>query len=396
MIAYKKYLKYFFIFSALLVLSLLLNYVFVIHSFENISYKEIVDQQLKMQAIWGSALNPDTVSYKYELFKHKKPEIIALGSSISYNFRHEFFNTSFANCGGVMPFLSWGSGFLQEIFKFHRPRLVILTIDFYFFNDRFPKAASEPTFVDRGTGNLMFKLKQPYLWLWQRKLTLAEYFNIVLFNNNRNEITNYNNMGVLAIHRSQGFREDGSYSYAGLVAGFHPGFYDKKFKETLKHIENGTDRFIHGERLAVHATDDLRRILKICQDQGVKLVVIMPPVAPTVFRKMESMPGAYDFIPKLHQYLQSLPGEVYDFLNNQDVKCSDCEFIDGYHAGDVALQKVLLTIIKQNPRSALRDYLNIDLMQRTVKENRGRAMTIYDPSKYNFPEIDFLEIGCRK
>jgi hypothetical protein len=349
-----------------------------------------------MQGIWGSALNPDTVIYKCELFKHRKPEVIALGSSISYNFRQEFFTTSFANCGGVMPFLSWGSGFLQEILKFHKPHLVILTIDFYFFNDRFPKAASEPSFVDRGTAHLMFKLKQPYLWLWQGKLTLAEYFNIVLFNNNRNKITNYNNMGVLAIDRAQGFREDGSYSYAGLVAGFHQGFYDKKFKETLKEVEAGTDRFIHGKNLAVHARDDLLRILKICHDQDIKVVVIAPPVAPTVFQQMQSMPGAYEFIPKLRQYLQSLPGEVYDFLNNQEVRCSDCEFIDGYHAGDVALQKVLLTIIKQNPQSALRDYLNIDLMQRKVEENTGRAMTIYDPSKYNFPEIDFLEIGCLK
>ena len=98
------------------------------------------------------------------------------------------------------------------------------------------------------------------------------------------------------------------------------------------------------------------------------MVVIVPPVAPTVFQKMQSMPGAYEFIPKLRQYLQSLPGEVYDFLNNQEVKCSDCEFIDGYHAGDVALQKVLLTIIKQNPQSALRDYLNIDLMQERSKK----------------------------
>ena len=396
MAAYKKYLKYFFIFSSILGLSLLFNYIFVIHSFENLSYKEIVDRQLKMQAIWGSALNADTVIYKCELFKHKKPEVIALGSSISYNFRQEFFTTSFANCGGVMPFLSWGSGFLQEILKFHKPHLVILTIDFYFFNDRFPKADSEPTFVDTGTGNLMFKLKQPYFWLWQRKLTLADYFNIVLFNNNKNNITNYNNMGVMAIHQSQGFREDGSYCYAGLVAGFHKGFYDKQFKETLKNVEAGTDRFIHGKHLAVHAIDDLLRIIKICHDQGIKVVVIMPPLAPTVFQKMQSMPGAYEFIPKLQQYLQSLPGEVYDFLNNQDVKCSDCEFIDGYHAGDVALQKVLLTIIKQNPQSALRDYLNIDLMQTKVKENTGRAMTIYDPSMYNFPEIDFLEIGCRK
>lgn len=396
MAAYKNYLKLCLLFTSVFCLSLLCNYIFIVHSYENISYKEIVEVQQRMHAIWGSALNPHTVSYKYELFKHKKPELIVLGSSLSYGFRQEFFTTSFANCSGVMSFLDWGRIFLQKILNVHKPHLVILTIDFDHFSDRYPRAESEPSFADRGTDYLIYKLRQPFMWLWQGKLTFTDYFNILVFKDIRNKVTNYNNLGVLAIKRSDGYREDGSYSYAGLVSGFHPGFFDKKFKGSMKQVEEGTGQFWHGDNLSVHSINELTTIIKICHDHDIKLVIIMPPVAPAVFEKMQSMPGAYKFIGKLRQYIRSLTVEAYDFLDNRDVGTCDCEFIDGYHPGDVAIQKMLLAIIKQNPESALRNYLNVDLMQSKVRENSGKTMTIYDPAKYNFPEIDFLEIGCQK
>ena len=43
MVAYKKYLKYFFIFTSLLGLSLLFNDIFISQSYENLPYKDIVE-----------------------------------------------------------------------------------------------------------------------------------------------------------------------------------------------------------------------------------------------------------------------------------------------------------------------------------------------------------------
>ncbi len=396
MAAYKTYLKYFICFFLILCTTLLCNYILIIHAYENIPYKEIVELQQQTHAIWGSALNPHTVSYKYELFKHKKPDIITLGSSLSYEYRQEFFTHPFISCGGVMPFLKWGRIFLQEITKFHKPHVVILTIDFWTFNDKYPKADSNPSFNDRGTDYLMYKLRQPFLWLWQGKLTLADYFNILIFKKNRNELTNYNNMGVLAIKRSDGFRVDGSYSYASLVSGFHKAFNDRRFESSLRHIEKSTGQFMYGENLASYTLDELNNIVEICQKQNIKLVAIMPPVAPTVFQRMAQIPDSYKFIGKLQEYLKSLPIEIYDFLNNPNGNFRDSEFIDGFHPGDVADQKMLLEIIRQNPRSVLRDYLNVALMEKSVRENAGKAITVYDKGMHNYHEVDFLEIGCAK
>jgi hypothetical protein len=105
MAAYKKYLTFCLLFTFILCLSLLANYIFIVHAYEDIPYKEIVEVQQKLHAIWGSALNPHVVSYKYELFKYKKPELMALGSSLSYEFRQPFFTAPLANCSGVVPFL---------------------------------------------------------------------------------------------------------------------------------------------------------------------------------------------------------------------------------------------------------------------------------------------------
>jgi hypothetical protein len=296
----------------------------------------------------------------------------------------------------VAPFLDWGRVFLQKILTVAKPRLVIMTIDFDQFSDKYPQAQSDPGFADSGTDYLVYKLRQPFLWLWQGKLSFIDYFNVLLFKDIRNKVTNYNNMGVLAIKRSEGFREDGSYCYAGLVAGFHPKFSDRKFKRTMKEMAEGGGTFWHGKRLSGHSLEQLSKIIKICQDHDIQLVIILPPVAPTVFQKMQTLPEAYQYIGPLRQYLRSLQVEAYDFLDGRGLETSDCEFVDGYHPGDVVIQKILLTIIRQNPLSALRPYLNVELIQSEVRKNCGKTMTIYDPANYNFPEVDFLEIGCRK
>src|SRR5208282_5588148 len=131
-------------------------------------------------------------------------------------------------------------------------------------------------------------------------------------------------------------------SYAGVISGFYKGFSDKKFKTSLKCVEESTDQFMHGENLAGHSINELNRILKICKEHDIKIVVIIPPVAPTVFQKILAMPGAYKFIDKLREHVLSLPIEAYDFLNRQDITFSDSEFIDGFHPGDVADQRMLL------------------------------------------------------
>ena len=393
---YKTYLILCTFIATLLCLTLLGNLIFITNSHENISFNKLVREQQKAGAIWGSALNPNIFIYKYELYKYLQPEILALGSSSAYQFRKEFFHKSFANSGGVMVGLNYGRAFLEEIIKIHKPQLIILCVDFWYFNDKYPLNEDIPAFKDTGTYNLIYKLRQPFVWFWERKITLGDYLNIVLHNNNKNKISNLDNLGVLAIKRADGFRQDGSYYYGELTVGFRKKFSDKKFQTSLRHVENGTERFTHGENLSAYSVNELDKIIRLCQENNIRIVVILPPVSSTLYKKMQGMPNEYRYIEKLRKYIRSLPIEAYDFFDITEVGSGDCECIDGFHTGDVTAQRMLLTILQRNPQTVVREYVNDQLMRKCVQENAGKVLVKFKRELYNFDEVDFLEIGCCK
>ena len=68
---------------------------------EDTTIEKIVKFQLEKDAIYNP-LDFNTLQYKLELIKNKKPEIIALGSSRVMQFREESFNTKFITAGGAM------------------------------------------------------------------------------------------------------------------------------------------------------------------------------------------------------------------------------------------------------------------------------------------------------
>ena len=48
--------------------------------------------------------------------------------------------------------------------------------------------------------------------------------------------------------------------------------------------------------------------------------------------------------------------------------------------------------------SVIAAFVNNNLLERTVRQNEGKVMTIFpnDEGKFNYEETDFLELGCRK
>ena len=393
---YKKYLMLYAMFSVLVSLPLIFNYITICNADENMTYSDIVKLQHKLNAIYGPALNNNFFLYKVELFKYKKPSIIALGSSRVIQIREQFFNGSFVNCGLGISNLHEGIMFLEEILKFHRPEVIFLGFDFWWLNDAHPQPDMFPGYEQDGTGNLPFKIKQPFAWLRKHKISLKEYFDIMIFKSNKNHITNYENLGISAITYSEGFRKDGSFLNAKALFGFDPTFVDIKFKKTFECIGKGTERFEYNNRISPEKLKQFQRIMELCRQNNVTLVVFLPPMAPTIYKKLQTMPKEYAYIEELRDYIHTLPVEAYDFHDISEVSTSDCEFFDGFHGGDVLYQKILLKIVEKNPASALKKYLNIPLMAEKIKEFSGHVITMYHKSMYNFAETDFLHLGCKK
>ena len=360
------------------------------------TYKEIVKYQKKLNAIWGSALNDNLFSYKVELFKQKKPTLMVLGSSRVVQMREQFFNSSFANCGLAMSHLNEGIMFLEEILKFHHPELILLGLDFWWFNDAHPQPPTFPQHNKDGSGNLLYKIRQPFVWLRNNKISLRQLMEVTLFGNTKNDITKYDNMGIAAIKYSQGFRKDGSFFDSKILFGLDPKVADIQFKITFSWIDKGGSRVEYGDRISPGRLQQFQKIMEICRGNNIPLIVFLPPMAPKVYQKMETMPREYAYIQGLRNYLPTLPLEAYDFHDISEVSRNDCEFFDGFHGGDVLSQKMLLSIVEKNPQSALRKYLNIPLMTAKIKEFSGHVLTKYHKQMYNLDETDFLHLGCKK
>jgi len=202
-------------------------------------------------------------------------------------------------------------------------------------------------------------------------------------------------LGLTAIKRSEGFRRDGSYLYASTIAGFAPegqritGFNDRLGPKR---------RFEFGMEISQNRLDTLNEIIAMCVDRNVVPVIIIPPVTTIANQRILSRPEKYGYVFRFQEYVKSLPFETYDFHDIRKAGSTDCECIDGFHIGDVAYQRVLLNILRTNPATAIRTFVNAGVMEKMVVEGNGRVMTVFeeDKGKFNYRETDFLQLGCKK
>lgn len=102
----------------------------------------------------------------------------------------------------------------------------------------------------------------------------------------------------------------------------------------------------------------------------------------------------FSYIEKLKKAFSEHNITFYDFTTPETIiTTSDCEFIDGFHGGDVLYTKILRKLSETEP--LLNKYINHAYLENIVTRYNGLAMM---PNKSICPdkEIDFLKIGCSK
>jgi len=380
-------------FKVILIIGLIpyiLIYFFLVKNYENNTFKEIVSRQIKNNSIYGTALNQNSFLYKLELINNIKPKVIVLGSSRVMQFRKESFNTSFVNAGGGMNHLNEGYDFLNSMYKIHKPEYIILGLDFWWFNDDFNQPKSFA--YHKNTGNTIdfHKISKTITWLIKGKIKFSLR---TIFDNNKivNQYTNYDNLGFDAIATSDGFRKDGSRCYTKIITGIKPS-KDIKFKNTFKRIKNGDSRFQYGDILSKNRLKIFQDILTLAEKNKTKIIIIIPPVSNKVFHKMQTY--NYKFIKKLSTYISLLKVENYNYHKDTIITSNNCEYIDGFHGGDIIYKRILRDIYKN--KSTFSDYININQVEKDIKKFKGKVLTILPTDVFKKDEIDFLQLGCKK
>lgn len=389
-------------FAFLLFLSLLCILVFIPYSFYWI-YKDgdlALERAVKSQAqgdftIFGSGISQNFIEYKLELYKNIKPAICAVGSSRVMQFRGNWFTKPFVNMGGVAGNLAELRFTIEQMLKISPPKAMLIGLDFWWFMPQWEKEPLKT--LDYQAASYTYdlqKLKKPWQWLMEGKISLQEMLKPLT-----GTFTNAfrtDRYGILAQQYSEGFGPDGSWYNTADLTGKKPPF-DYKFSDTLEQIEHGIKAFYHANDSQTEPSSEhihaLQEILRLLDENNIIYWLFMPPLSQRAFDRMEKDRHLWPHLFKLQSSLHAKKLYVVDFSSPISLASNDCEFIDGFHGGEVAYARLLLMLAKSSPKLVY--YVNVGKLVSLVQDWQGHAMS-YDTRLSVEPEIDFHHFGCPK
>lgn len=343
--------------------------------------------------LFGSGLSQDFIDYKLQLYKAIKPEIIVMGSSRVMQFRGAWFTKRFVNMGGVAGNLAVLRSTLDAALAISRPRVVIIGIDFWWFLPQWEQDPLLRVLPTTGSYNYsLASLKKPLEWFLEGKVSFRELGAPVLgifgkgFRADR--------FGIMAQQTNDGFGPDGSWYYTAEITGQKPAL-DYRFQDTLLNVERGIRAFYHAhadqhgpDETHIDAFADIWYHLK---SRGIQTYAFIPPLAGPILKAMS--PDDYPHLYKLREILAQRGIDVLDYANPRSLGADDCEFVDGFHGGEVVYARILRQMADHWP--ALLGYVNMERLDRVIRDWAGHTL-VPNPDLTERSETDFLGLDCPK
>src|SRR5215470_17942880 len=253
-----------------------MSYSFLTRTGDTIPPSQAAARQATEDVAFGSALFFRPVPYKLALYRQRRPDVAIVGSSRAIQFVRHGFTTSMVNMGSMRD-MAQIRMLLQSMFAVHRPKLVILTIDFWWFNSARTERVVDLQPDTVGALSLV-QLAQPFQWIAQGKIGLGDFIAGALSPGFKPQ-----GIGVAAIYDRAGYDRDGAYDYGGILRGREP-HGDRRFRRTLAHIAETQEH----NKFNVHTPLDpgqwqeLVDIVRMITAEGSDLILIVPPVSKTV------------------------------------------------------------------------------------------------------------------
>ena len=342
-------------------------------------------------AIFGSGISQDFVDYKLRLYARVRPEIVAIGSSRVMQFRSHCFAKKFLNMGGVAGNLPVLRSTLDAMLKVHRPEAVILGLDFWWF---MPAWNADPFQEEPPTSGSytysLANLKKPWDWLVTGKISVADLLRPLTgdFRSDR--------FGIMAQQTDDGFGSDGSWYNTGESTGQKAPF-DFQFRDTMSQVLSGSKAFYHvSDKMPAPCQAHLDAFAEIfcrLQARGIRTFVFIAPLSETIYQAMRKMQAEYPHLFGLAEALRARGLNVLDLSNPRSLGANDCEFIDGFHGGEITYLRVLRSLCDQ--WSALLAYVQIDKVNAAIAAWKGHVL-VHDERVSSLWEKDFMALGCKK
>lgn len=369
-------------------IALSLSALFLVQSDEFLSIANVVQRQMQSDevCIYHSGHGDDVV-YKQTGYEVSRPSVVAIGSSRAMQFRERLFTSTFYNAGiGQVSSAQRLEEWTERLLALHKPDLAIIAVDYWWFhseNVRRIDSFTPENFTPAPRIQPRFFMS-PIKDARRGMISVGKYINIVRKTYNKDGLCR---IGQQAALEQSGYGPDGSFYYGTKISDPMLNETEWQFAITLDRLSSDPQ----GNSIDMNARVSFERTLKLLRDANVSFVVVMPPMAPSVFAAMQSGRYDYGFISQIDAFIKNQEVPYIDASDALAYGSSDCEFPDGRHGGDVTYGRIAKKIYDELEWT--RPFIDIATIDAIIKQSAGLVMDP-DPRVYRAKETDVLKIGC--
>lgn len=364
-------------------------YTFLARTGETTGPISAAQRQAETGEKYGAALVYRPFAFKLERYRQVRPEILLVGSSRVMPFAGEAFSATSYNAGGGANNLDQAITFIDAAVAVHRPTAILLGLDYWWFN---PNRDDEIDTTSQNSDDIDLSLSQlltPVDWVLVGKVSPSAFLaTLSPFHPSREGI------GALAQFLHQGWDRHGRYDYGALFDGSMKG-EDERFERTLERLRKAkaASKFSVAVAPSEEALAKLRELVGKLQAAGIEVTLLLPPVAPSVLAQLTDRPDNA-LMPALWPAIHGMGAPIIDVQDPATLGSEACEFVDGFHGGEVTYLRILDQIAASGGRLAAA--IDHDTVRRLIVSNAGHARIAELRPADAKPEVDFLALGCNK
>ena len=238
----------------------------------------------KNNCIFGRAtlLGTQTKDFKPLQYVKLMPDVVIVGSSRSMQFKSKYFNKPSFTFGGAVHNIDQYSSVISNILETHKPKAIILQIDYWWFNPKYLIGVEEKRqhIYKRFRDSIKLSF-EPYIWVFEGKLSLSQLIDAAIGLRSPENCQ----IGLMGRLQHKGYMRDGSYFYGIEYTEFRK---DRGFSSAIKAIDYGT--FQSGgepNKISERRLEILIKTLATLDQNDVDYIIVFPPLAPTVYKHIE-------------------------------------------------------------------------------------------------------------
>ncbi len=308
--------------------------------FADVSRVIVRQGQDKPLVLYGPIYSNETYNYKFNSWLQRKPEVVVLGDSRTFEIRSVFFRDpqEFYNAGSLATDIYSLRKVLDALPRGAEPKVLIVSVfpqsfcpsapDDFSGNDVDKKIRQHKTWDDNFS-TLISNWPKMYGLYFSHKYSLAQVAS-----------DHQRNYGISPLIYDSGFRNDGSYRYGQYIKTGGEQLIDPAFDRGWCKQKPGAQDEVNKAGLA-----ELERFLAECRRRNIHVVGYLPPFAQYAFDAVKAK-SEYAYLFAIEKNAKPVFAKygfsLFNFLDMSRLGASSSEAIDSAHGSEKLYLRVMI------------------------------------------------------